>query len=188
VLIAQLEYSLDNSIMTQRTLRLRIGAADVALALDRVAGRLRRTAVVPGFRRGKAPLARVRVHLQERVAAEAFQELKRAALDQVLKQLDEADRPFIPPEVLAEDKLRVRYGEELEFALKYLIDPTGMAQHPQQPQAGQGAVMPGAQTPQFGLQMPGAARGPGLPTLPSLPAIPGNMPGIDLGQRGGIEE
>jgi hypothetical protein len=170
MLLAHLEYVLDDSIMTQRTLRLRVGAGDVAQTLDRVAGKLQKTAVVPGFRKGRAPLARVRAHLQKRVAAEAFQELKRAALDQVLPKLGEADRPFIPPEVLDAEKVRLKYGQALEFAVKYLIDPSGMGRNPQQPQFEQGAVMPGAAAMAAEPSTPGLVRGPQLPAVPGMPS------------------
>ena len=172
MLIAHLEYALDNSIMTQRTLRLRVGRDDVAQCMDRVATKLRITSVVPGFRKGKAPLPLVRKHLQDRIAAEAFQELKRAGLDQVMKKLDDADKPFIPPEVLDEAKIKLKYGEELEFAVKYLIDPSGMSRNPQQPEFQQGAVVPGASVQQAMPQFPGAASGPGLPSIPGMPTPP----------------
>jgi hypothetical protein len=169
MLIAQLEFALDDSIMTQRTLKLRLGGTDVALCLDRVAGKLRKTAVVPGFRKGKAPLALLRKHLHERVEAEAFQELKRAALDQVMQKLDNADKPFIPPEVLDEAKVKLKYGEELEFAVKYLIDPSGIGRNPQQPQFEPGAVMPGHAAMPQGPSMPGLVRGPMPPEIPGMP-------------------
>ncbi len=53
--IAHLEFQLDESIPTQRTLRLRIGAQDICIFMDRVAAKLKPDVSVPGFRKGKAP-------------------------------------------------------------------------------------------------------------------------------------
>ena len=115
--IAHLEYNLDDSILTQRVLKLRIGVADVRIAMDRTCAKMRRDVAVPGFRKGKAPLALIRKHHRKRVHDEAFEELKRAALDQVLKQLPDRDQPFLPPEVLERDKLRLHYNRPLQFAV-----------------------------------------------------------------------
>ena len=162
--IAHLEFKLDNSILTQRRLYMRIGAQDVSLAMDQAARKIRDIVAVPGFRKGKAPLAHVRKHHRERVQAEAFNELKQAAQDQVFKQLEGTDKPFLPPEVVDRDKLKLRYGRRLEFAIKYMVDPAGIGQRPEHPQPEQGRVIPGTQ-----VQHPAA--GPmGVPDGPKLPS------------------
>ncbi len=168
MLLAHLEYTLDNSIMTQRTLRLRIGSSDVELACDRIAAKLRKSQPVAGFRKGKAPLPVVRKECWTRIAAEAFAELKRDALDQVLHRLEPGDQPLIPPEEVDADKIRVNYGRQLEFAVRYLIDPSGITKNPAHPESGQGAVMPGATVLQPGqsLAMPGAVGGVKIPAIP----------------------
>lgn len=165
--IGHLEYNLDDAILTQRTLRLRIGAADVRLAIDRAAANIRDEVSAPGFRKGKAPLAQIRKHHKECIHGKAFEELKRDALDQVLKQLADKDKPFLPPEVLEREKVKLRYGRSLEFAVKYMTDPAGAGQRPGQPGQEPGSVVPGSQ-----VQHP--AQGPmGVPAGPMLPKPPG---------------
>lgn len=164
--IAQLEYTLDDSILTQRILRLRIGAEDVALFCDQAVAKLMDKAVVPGFRKGKAPLKRVKAHLREQLHARVFEELKSSALEQVFTNLDAKDKPLIPPEVLERDKVHIRDGEKLEFAVKYLIDPSAISCQPEQPEQ-QGAVMRGSE-----VAHP-VTRGMGIPLGPQLPVIPG---------------
>jgi Bacterial trigger factor protein (TF) len=163
--IAQLEYQLDNSILTQRTLRLRIGETDVRVFCDQEAGKLQEKLSVPGFRRGRAPLILLRKFHWKRIEPRAFAELKRAALEQVFRLLDKADQPLTPPEVLDEAKIRVRYGRPLEFAIKYLVDPSGLTVNPQQP-AGVGVGPPP-------LQAPCASRPLGVPAGPQLQVVPG---------------
>ena len=167
--LAELEYALDNSIPTQRVLRLRIGASDIRQAMDKVASKLQEDEPAPGFRKGKAPLVLIRKHFAKRVGAEAFSELKRDALDQVFKLLDEKDKPFTPPEVLDEDNSKLRYGRPFEFAVKYLVDPAGLSRQPEQPQQ-QGAVVSGAQVQHPILQSMGIPSGPRLPAIPGMPA------------------
>ena len=65
--IAQLEFQLDNSILTQRKLRLRIGAQDVSIAINQAATKLKPDVAAPGYRKGKAPLALIRKHHAKRV-------------------------------------------------------------------------------------------------------------------------
>ena len=141
--LAELQHALEDAIPTQRVLRLRIGGSDVRVAMDRIASKLQAETAVPGFRKGKAPLVLIRKYHARRVEAEAFNELKRDALDQVFKLLDEKDKPFTPPEVLDETASKLRYGHPLEFAVKYLVDPAGLSRQPEQPQQ-QGAVVSGA--------------------------------------------
>lgn len=174
--IAELEYALDDSILTQRTLRLRIGAGDVGLYCDRVARKLQDDAVVPGFRKGKAPLSRVMTHLWDRISAEAFDDLKRTALDQVLEKLDAKDKPFTPPDVEDREKLEMKYGEKLEFALKYLVDPAQIGQHPEQPE--QGSVIPGSRVSHPANQPMGIPLGPQLPGMPTAPSAGPALPGM----------
>lgn len=162
--IAQLEYALDDSILTQRTLRLRIGAEDVMLFCNQAAAKLHSKAVVPGFRKGKAPLPRVVSHLWAEISARAFEELKSSALEQVFQKLDTKDKPLIPPEVVDRDKLVIRRGQQLEFAVKYLIDPSAISSQPEQAEQ-QGAVLRGSE-----VNHP-VTRGMGIPLGPELPEI-----------------
>lgn len=180
--IAQLEFQLDDSILTQRTLKLRIGTQDVKLAVDRAAEKIRKDVEAPGFRLGKAPLALVRKHHKKRVHGDAFQELKQAAIEQVLKQLPDKDQPFLPPEVLERDKVKVWYGRSLEFVVKFMVDPAGLGKNPEQPEQQQGAVIPGSQVRHSATGPMGVPSGPQLPSAPQAgqpePAIPA-MPGTD---------
>jgi FKBP-type peptidyl-prolyl cis-trans isomerase (trigger factor) len=163
--ISQLEYALDDSILTQRTLRLRIGAEDVALFCNQAAAKLKDKAVVPGFRKGKAPLARVKAHLRDALHARVFEELKSSAIEQVFAKLDAKDKPLIPPEVLERDKVHIRDGKPLEFAVKYLIDPSAISSQPEQPDQ-QGALLRGNE-----VNHP-VTRGMGIPMGPDLPLPP----------------
>jgi hypothetical protein len=166
MLIAQLEYALDDSILSQRTLRLRIGAEDVALACRREASELKPKAIVPGFRKGKAPLGRVLTHMWDKITPRAFEKLKSAALEQVLSKLEAKDKPLTPPEVLEGEKITIKDGEPLEFGVKYLIDPSAISSHPEQPDQ-QGAVVRGSE-----VNHP-VTRGMGIPLGPQLPGVAG---------------
>jgi len=167
--LAELQYALEDAIPTQRVLRLRIGGSDVRLAMDKAASKLQKETSAPGFRKGKAPLILIRKYHAKRVEVEAFSELKRDALDQVFKLLDEKDKPFTPPEVLDEAGSSLRYGRPFEFAVKYLVDPAGLSRQPEQPLQ-QGAVISGSQIQHPILQGMGIPSGPRLPTIPGLPA------------------
>lgn len=173
MIIAHLEYALDDSILTQRILRLRIGVEDVELACRREASELHPKAVVPGFRKGKAPLSRVLNHLWGEITQRAFDKLKSAALEQVFAKLDAKDKPLTPPEVLEREKIIIKQGEPLDFAVKYLIDPSAISSNPEQPE--QGAVMRGSQ-----VKHP-VAKGMGIPLGPQLPGVAGipTGPGLD---------
>ena len=171
--IAQLEYKLDSSILTQRTLHLRVGEADVRIFCDQEAFRLRRKVSVPGFRRGNAPLPLLRKHHWKRIEDRAFSELKRAALEQVFSLLQKPDQPFLPPEVLQPNGIKLHYGQPLEFAVKYLTDPTSITTNPQIPQPQQGAVIPGHQIQHPALGGQGIPEGPRLPNA-QIPDVPRN--------------
>jgi len=169
--IAHLEFKLDNSILTQRTLHLRIGAHDVSMAIDNAARKLREEVSVPGFRKGKAPLALIRKHHRERVQGNALSDLRQAAQDQVFKQLEDGDKPFLPPEVLDQEKLKLRYGRRFEFTIKYMVDPTGIGQRPEHPMPNQGAVIPGSQVSHTATGPIGIPAGPKLPEAPETPGV-----------------
>ncbi len=164
MLICHLEYALDDSILTQRTLRLRIGAEDVSIFCNQAAARLQSKATVPGFRKGKAPLKRVITRCWDEVSAKAFQELKSSALEQVFSKLDAKDKPLTPPELLEKEKIAIKDGELLEFAVKYLIDPSAISSQPEQPEQ-QGAAVQGSE-----VNHP-VTRGMGIPLGPQLPGI-----------------
>jgi len=174
--ISHLEYQLNDSILTQRKLRLRIGAADVRIAIDRAAEKIRKDVEVPGFRIGKGPAHLVRKHHSKRVNGMAFDELRKAAIDQVLKQLPDKDQPFLPPEVEDRDKVKIVYLKDLEFTVKYMVDPAGISKRPEQPGQEQGAVIPGSQVSHPGTGPMGIPSGPQLPSAPSAgpeaPSIP----------------
>ena len=174
--IAHLEYSLDDSILTQRTLHLRIGLADVRLAMDRVSAKLRKKVDVPGFRKGKAPLSQVRKAHRKRVHAEAFEDLKKAALEQVFKKLQDTDQPFLPPKVVEREKVKLHYSRLLQFSVKYMVDPAGISKRPEQPDQA-GAVIPGSQISHPALGPAGIPSGPRLPSTPGTPIKEPKLPG-----------
>ncbi len=176
--IAHLEFQIDESILTQRTLRLRVGVADVRLVMDRIARKLREDQEVPGFRKGAAPLTKVLVHHKKPISAEAFDELRRAAIDQVLKQLPDASQPFLPPEVVEREKVKVLYNKPLEFSVKYMVDPSGIGKNPENPMPEQGQVMGGNQVMQ---NQPGAMGIPQAPNLPQVPQAP-DTPSTEFGE------
>jgi hypothetical protein len=182
VQVAHLEYQLDDSILTQRVVRLRVGAGDVCEFSDRVASKLLKKLDVPGFRRGKAPLAYLRWYHWQRIAGETFEELRRAAVQQVLERFEDKDKPFLPPQVLrdTEDGIvstdqsvgehpskRLKYGEDFEFAVKYLVDPSQIGRQPENPQM---QVEPGAAHQLFA---PHNGHHTGIPSGPILPSAPG---------------
>jgi hypothetical protein len=157
-------------------LRLRIGAADVALACEHAARELQATAAVPGFHTGKAPLALIRKHHAARVEAGAFSSLKHDALEQVFAKLPEKDRPFTPPEVPEQKSIKLQHNRPLEFAVKYLVDPTGLSRQPEHPEAEQGATLPGSQVQHPILHTMGIPLGPRLPAVPGAAPAPASLP------------
>jgi hypothetical protein len=174
VQIVQLQYKLDDSVMTQRTLHIRVGESDVKMFMDRVTQRLKQKAEVPGFRRGKAPLPVVRKHYMARVKALAFEDLRYAAVDQAVSKLEEKDRPFLPPEVVNRDKVKIEYGEALEFQVSYLIEPSGIAKRPDKPHLKFDplADLHNRNAPGLPRGIPSAPRVPAAPARPEIPATP----------------
>lgn len=220
--IAELEFALDDSILTQRVLWLRIGARDVCDFADRASMKLRAKVPLQGFRRNRAPLSVVRKHYWPRLREQTFAELKRAALQQVFKLLDEKDQPFLPPEVVLDRELpeavrtfreplaahpklaplpltasangsqglhpakRLKYGEPLQFAVKYLVDPGGMAKSPEAPNVQAGGLVQLQQPGQTGMPM-GVPAGPALPSIPGLPGAP-SLPPISTRYQRALSE
>jgi hypothetical protein len=172
VQLAQLQYKLDDSILTQRALHIRIGEVDTRVAIDRAAQQLKPRVEVPGFRKGKAPLARVRTHHRARIEAMAFSELKSAALEQVFKQLEAKDKPFLPPEVVEPESVRLRYGKELEFQVRYMVDPSGIGSRPEQAGEHFDPLREIHSRVATGLPQ-GIPGGPKLPAVPNVPSAPG---------------
>jgi FKBP-type peptidyl-prolyl cis-trans isomerase (trigger factor) len=171
VQIAHLEFQLDDSVLTQRILRLRVGAEDVSRAMDRVAKKIQPEVSVPGFRKGKGPTHLIRKHFGGRISAEVIEELKRAALEQVLPQVKEEDKPFIPPDLLDRDNIRLRYGQPLEFAIRYLVDPSA---RDSQPEAKHDEF-----DPLSGLHQQNSRSLPtGVPGGPRLPSAPSSQTGL----------
>jgi FKBP-type peptidyl-prolyl cis-trans isomerase (trigger factor) len=173
--IAELEYLLEDAIPTQRTLHLRIGEPDVRLACEREAQLLQPKAVVPGFRKGRAPLKRILVHHWPEISTRAFSALRQAAEEQVFAKLEPQDKPFTPPEVLEPGKIVLKLDQPLEFSLKYLVDPTLIGAHPEQPEQ-QGAVLRGNEMQPPRAQPLGIPLGP---RLPSIPGVPGSTEGTE---------
>ena len=173
--IAELKYLLEDAIPTQRTLRLRIGPSDVRLACEHEAQLLKPKAVVPGFRKGRAPLQRILLHLWDEVSARALRELRRVAEEQVFAKLEQKDKPFTPPELLAPEKIVLKLHQPLEFSLKYLVDPALIGSSPEQPDQ-QGAVVRGNEVQQPRAQPLGIPLGP---RLPSIPGAPGSTEGTE---------
>ena len=105
------------------------------------------------------------------MTARAFEELKSSALEQVFAKLEAKDKPLTPPEVMERDKLHIKAGAPLEFAVKYLIDPSAISSHPEQPDQ-QGAVLRGSQINHPAAHNMGIPRGPILPAIPGMPQLP----------------
>jgi hypothetical protein len=171
VQLVQLQYGLDDAILSQRTLYIRVGEADVRQAMDRAVSRIRRKAVVPGFRKGKAPAKVVRAHHSAYVENRAFEEIRQAAMEQIVKKLEAKDRPFLPTEVVDRDSVRLAYGKPLEFSVQYLVDPSGMSSRPEQPgqQFNPLAQLHARVSAGPAMGIPG---GPALPAIPSMPTAP----------------
>jgi len=177
--LVQLKYRLDDSILTKRTLHLIIGEVDVRGAIDKEVSRIRRKVTVPGFRKGKATSKLVRNHYWSRIQAACFRELKQAALEQILQKLEAKDRPFLPTQVIDEDKVSLDYGRPLEFAVEYMVDPSGMGSRPQQAashfspldqiHAKVNSIGPGNIT--IGPKIPNSPAPPSTPKGPQLPSI-----------------
>ncbi len=151
--------------------------------MDQAASKIRKSVDVPGFRRGKAPTNFVRNHHAGRVSAIAFDELRSASSDQIFKKLEDKDRPFLPAEVIERDKIKLKYGEPLEFSLEYLVDPSGIGKqssankfnpladlHARIPKGAPQGIPSGPKTP----TPPVSPSKPLTPQLPDLRAKPGS--------------
>ncbi len=92
-------------------------------------------------------------------------------MEQVQGQLKDEDKPFIPPELVDRDKLRVIYGAPLEFALKYLVDPSGIGNRPEAKHDEFDPLAAVHQQTQRRLPT-------GVPTGPQIPAAPAAKSGL----------
>ena len=93
----------------------------------------------------------------------------------MFQKLDTKDKPLIPPEVLDRDKLLIKQSQPLEFAVKYLIDPSAISSQPEQPDQ-QGAVVRGSEVNHPVMKGMGIPLGPQLPAIAGItasPALPG---------------
>jgi len=105
-----MNHSVRESGPAQRTLDIELPPEEVESHLDQAARELQRRAVMPGFRKGKVPLDRVR----QDFAAQIEQDFLERAIPRVTAQALEAASltPVIPPYV---QNVRFRPGQPLQF-------------------------------------------------------------------------
>ncbi len=114
-----MNHSVRESGPAQRTLDIELPLEEVESHLDQAARELQRRAVMPGFRKGKVPLERVR----QDFAAQIEQEFLERAIPRVTAQALEAAAltPVIPPYV---QNVRFRPGQPLQFEAIVDLAPT----------------------------------------------------------------
>ena len=113
-----MQVTVESTSALERRLRVRIPEERVAGEVDKRLDDLARTASLPGFRPGRAPVKILRQRFGRRVRDEVVGELVRSSLDDAItaEQLRPATRPAIDP-------LRSTPGEGLDYTVTFDVYP-----------------------------------------------------------------
>ena len=113
-----MQVTVESTSTLERRLRVRIPEDRVTGEVDKRLGDLARSASLPGFRPGRAPLKILRQRFGPRVRDEVVGDLVRSSLDDALvsEQLQPATRPAIDP-------LRSTPGEGVDFTVTFDVYP-----------------------------------------------------------------
>ncbi len=113
-----MQVTVESTSTLERRMRVQIPEERVTGEVDKRLGDLARSASLPGFRPGKAPLKILRQRFGLRVRDEVVGDLVRSSLDDALadEQLKPASRPTIDP-------LRSSPGEGLDFTVTFDVYP-----------------------------------------------------------------
>ena len=113
-----MQVTVESTSTLERRMRVQIPEERVTGEVDKRLGDLARSASLPGFRPGRAPVKVVRQRFGRQVREEVVGELIRSSLDDALasEQLQPASRPTIDP-------LRASPGEGVDFTVTFDVYP-----------------------------------------------------------------
>ena len=113
-----MQVTVENTSTLERRMRVQIPEERVTGEVDKRLGDLARSASLPGFRPGRAPVKVIRQRLGRQVREEVVGELIRSSLDDALtsEHLQPASRPTIDP-------LRASPGEGVDFTVTFDVYP-----------------------------------------------------------------
>ena len=91
---------------TQKEIKIEIDAETVKQAYGKVSGKYARAAVVPGFRKGNAPLDVVRLRYREEISNEVLQEIIPAAVSAAIEE--HGLQPLAEPQLHLDDQANLK--------------------------------------------------------------------------------
>src|ERR1700747_1809742 len=102
----------------RRELELEISAEEVAKKMESVAKEFARLAMIPGFRKGKAPVSLIRRRFAEDIKGEVLQTLVPERVEKAV--VEQKLTPVSQPQV---DKLDFNEGQPLKFRAVFEVMP-----------------------------------------------------------------
>ena len=113
----------DLSVSDDREVSLTVTVADGSIReiYDRIVSKLRRTAQIKGFRRGRAPREVLIRKFGSALLAQTADEVINKTLLQVVAEIEHKPLPFAPPTVGADSELAL--GEDFTFTVTYDTTP-----------------------------------------------------------------
>ena len=109
----------------KKTLRIEIPKEDVDVEIEKAYDEVRTTALVPGFRKGRAPKNILKMRFNEYVKAEAIEKLVPPAFDKAIEEADlEVLRPLKPEDVKPPiEEIKIIEGEPIIFEVTVDVKP-----------------------------------------------------------------
>ena len=113
----------DLSVSDDREVSLTVTVADSSIReiYDRIVSKLRRTAQIKGFRRGRAPREVLIRKFGSALLAQTADEVINKTVLQVVAEIEHKPLPFAPPTVGADSELAL--GEDFTFTVTYDTTP-----------------------------------------------------------------
>jgi len=123
MLLTTLKLLIDRPHLGRVDVAVSVGKPDIAAHVAQVVRELKADAEVPGFRKGKAPLKRVREHFIKDVRARARARLVDSIQEAVSEQVGKQYRVLGTPKPEYDENARVDELTSFEVKLAYDIDP-----------------------------------------------------------------
>ena len=97
--------------------------SDVNRAFDEATSAIKRKSVIPGFRKGKAPLKCVYNFKHSEVTADATLLLKNAGIKFFTDSIDKSLKPFLEPCIENDNSTIAKKDHSFSFRFSYQVDP-----------------------------------------------------------------